>query len=374
MDVSESSKNRLAGFDFGGLVAVVALGGLLNIAFVYSYLDMMGRNDLFLDAVAGDNVTGYILALGAIFGVLAFLVFVLPSYFLILASDVERKFVSKKRLACLHKDLLSFCSIFIVLMVMAVLCAVWLDREIVIPVSFFVLLVLCGAVSLFWFKKRYFRPPLKLGERIGWGNYISHALGFCFMITFIVFLSSVYTYAVAMVVLELKSWDESVLSVIKAIGLSLLNMLATLIPAAFFFVSEGGKASMRFLSFSSGCVAFALILIFSVPKIMDVARYNVARIIGVNDDNVWVYKISDDSLKSVFSRHAVWKDSFDSNADELSAKLLYGVGGVKVLCPKDVGIDIRKEGYNKKDALGCVLINSEKVVKVGLLYGDENKG
>ncbi|MED5500092.1 MAG: hypothetical protein VX950_04505, partial [Pseudomonadota bacterium] len=102
--------------------------------------------------------------------------------------------------------------------------------------------------------------------------------------------------------------------------------------------------------------------------------YNVARIIGVNDDNVWVYKISDDSLKSVFSRHAVWKDSFDSNADELSAKLLYGVGGVKVLCPKDVGIDIRKEGYNKKDALGCVLINSEKVVKVGLLYGDENKG
>lgn len=33
MDVSESSKNRLAGFDFGGLVAVVALGGVVEHSF-----------------------------------------------------------------------------------------------------------------------------------------------------------------------------------------------------------------------------------------------------------------------------------------------------------------------------------------------------
>ncbi|MDI4636722.1 MULTISPECIES: hypothetical protein [Halomonadaceae] len=69
----QDGKRKYVKFDLGGIVAFSAFSGvIISIIFVYTYLKMMGRSDLFVDVVAGGNVTSYILALGSLFGFLAF--------------------------------------------------------------------------------------------------------------------------------------------------------------------------------------------------------------------------------------------------------------------------------------------------------------
>lgn len=360
----QHEKKKSINFDLGGLVAFFAFSGVIvSIIFVYTYLQMMGRSDLFVDVVAGGNVTSYILALGSLFGFLAFLVFVLPSYMLIVANDFSKTFVPNEKMSGLHVSLMFSCGAVIFLMVVAVVCAAYTKIDNLMNYSMSVLVVLCLALSYYWFKRRYYQPSLKSGERRGWKNYKLPALLFCLMLAFLIFYSSVYTYVVAKVVLELRSWEDNVGSLIMAFSLSTANMLATLIPAALYFVSFGNKTSKRMAAFSIGFFLFVAVLVFSVPKVMDVARYNVARVIGANDANIWVYKVVDKKIGAIFS-YSSWDGSYDAKSNELTAKLLYGMGGMKVLCPKDAEIDVRKESYVLEDSMNCVLVDHEKVVKV----------
>lgn len=362
IEASEGVERNSIGVDLGGLVALSALVGVMvSIFFVYKYLHMMGRGDLFIDAVAGDNASLYILALGALFGSLAFLVFVLPSCLLIMADDFARGFVSSCKRSGFHKSLLVCSTIIIVFMIIAVSVIASLKLDYTVNYTFSALGVMCLFVSHVWFKRKYFRP-LKLGEKPNWKNYTLPGFFFWLVIGFLIFSSSLYTYGVAMAVLTLRSWEDNMSSLFLAYALSLLNMIATLIPAMLYFVSNKNSRFKRMFAFSFGCILFVFVLIFSVPSITDVVRYNVARIIGANDKEVWVYKVSRD-MGGVFSGK-FWSKSYNANNNELNAKLLYGMGGVKVLCPEGTVIDVRNDNYHKEDTLKCILISSRKVVKI----------
>ncbi|MDI4636723.1 MULTISPECIES: hypothetical protein [Halomonadaceae] len=290
-----------------------------------------------------------------------------------MANDLSKAFVPKRKRGYLHVSLMISCCLVIFLMLAAVVCAAYSGVEDFVIYSMTASAVLCLVLSCCWFKRKYYRPSLVLGEKKGWRNYKLPAFFFCIMLAFLIFSSSLYTYFVAKVVLELRSWDDDVSSLVMAFFLSTANMLATLIPAALYFVSADNKASKRMAAFSIGFLLFVFCLVFSVPKVMDVARYNVARVIGANDSNTWVYKIIDQDLGVAFS-YPSWDGSYDAESNELSAKLLYGMGRMKVLCPKDAEIDLRKESYTPEDSMSCVLVDSEKVMKIKPLHNSDEVG
>lgn len=118
------------GLKLGNLLKIASIvGGTWSIWFVYSYLDMVGRSDVFVDALGAMSAVGYILAIGVLFGILALLSLLVPSYLLVLTHEEMKRFVIKPKHPLLARRLLYLASGGMAALIIAIFVVPFIEAE-----------------------------------------------------------------------------------------------------------------------------------------------------------------------------------------------------------------------------------------------------
>lgn len=361
---------------------------LLSVLFLYSYLDMVGRSDVFLDVLGAMSAVGYILAIGVLFGMLALLSLLVPSYLLVLTHEEIKRYVAKTKHAMLARRLLYLTSGGMAVLIIAIFSVSFIETEgdeqliktgeiIGIMALIFIVVFLLSIINPM-VKKRV-KITKNSSYKLSWWSYFWFKFFntiFMSMLSFTAFISAIF---VSVIVLKLNQWGEGIWPMLFAMSLVMLNMQATLLPAFFYLLSEGWKAPQKWIGAVLGTFMFLAILIMSTPLIVDSLQFNVAKSISLNDVRAWVYHVDDKRIQGVFSGSKWWnqkdtksKETNDESAEMANhyivAKLLYGMGGVKLLCPRNINFEIKRLETWRGQTSACILVDSSAVTKIGLYH------
>lgn len=375
------------GLELGNLLKIASIvGGTWSIWFVYSYLDMVGRSDVFVDALGAMSAVGYILAIGVLFGILALLSLLVPSYLLVLTHEEMKRFVIKPKHPLLARRLLYLASGGMAALIIAIFVVPFIEAEMsnqaINPGITIGLMALLFLITFFF---SISKPMVKPRKKIKKDGTYEFSCWDCFRLKasttilwgIISFAASISAIFVSIAVLKLNQWGEGIWPTFLAMSLVMVNMQATLLPAFFYLFSEDWKAPQKWIGAGLGTFLFITIIISSTPLIINTLTFNVAKGIAVNDARAWMYHIDTERLDGVFRGSAWWNEedtgpkqtkSVDKEPENqyIVAKLLYGMGGVKLLCPRSVDIEVSKLETLRERANDCILVDSSAVTKIGL--------
>ncbi|MCE7520983.1 hypothetical protein LZG37_22865 [Halomonas titanicae] len=378
------------GLKLSSLLKIASIIGgtssLWSVWFAYSYLDMVGRSDVFLDALGAISAVGYILSIGVLFGLLALLSLLVPSYLLVLAHEEMKRYVVEPKHQLLARRLLYLASGGMAFLIVTTFAVSFLEAEInkkIIRPGEIIGLMAFFFLILFFFSIT--KPLVKPRKRVMQDNTYKFSCWHCArlkasttillgLVSFAAFISGIF---VSVIVLKLNQWEEGIWSTFLAMSLVMVNMQATLLPALFYLLSEGWEAPQKWIGAGVGTFMFLAIIITTTPFIIDSLRFNVAKSIGVNDSRAWVYHVDNKNIKGIF-RSSEWWIPEDSeynqahNTEEetekkyIVAKLLYGMGGVKLVCPRNFDIVFKNIETWRENTSSCILVNSSTLTKIGL--------
>lgn len=386
----ENSLHQKQGLKLSNLLKIASIIGgtssLWSVWFIYSYLDMVGRADVFLDALGEMSAVGYILAIGVLFGMLALLSLLVPSYLLVLTHEEMKRYVVKTKHTLLARRLLYLASGGMAFLIVTIFAVSFLEAEInkqiIKPGEIIGFIALFFLITFFFaITKPLVKPRKKITQNgvhtLTYWNYFRLKASTTILfgtVSFTAFISGIF---VSVIVLKLNHWEEGFWFTILAMSLVMVNMQATLLPALFYLLSEGWEAPQKWIGAGVGTLMFLAIIITTTPFIIDSLRFNIAKSIGVNDSRPWIYHVDNKSTKSIF-RSPEWWAPEDSeynhahNTEEetekkyIVAKLLYGMGGVKLVCPRNFDIVFKNIETWRENTSSCVLVNSSTLTKIGL--------
>ncbi|MGE6608650.1 hypothetical protein ACQKE4_19395 [Halomonas sp. NPDC076908] len=353
--------------DLSGIVQFSALlGVVLHLTFIYFYFHLIGRTDLFIAALTENNSFIYLIAFGAIFGMLAVALFSIPSFILILSNHMFRTYIPSRK-EKKYKNFLLVSSVSIVIIFsLSLLLSIYFKIE--INDNFYSFLLLLSMFSFTYISlKKYIKKHIKEDEL---NNYNALKVNLERLIVsassgLFVLCASLYTIFVAKATLQLNAWDGSNYDTYKSIFYITTGVLATFIPAYFYFLPKDDEFKKKIQAGTFGLFMFSVILLSIIPATVGVAAFNVAGLLGINDSTNRVYYLPDTNSRRVFLDKA-WRAEEDkySNNEYIAAKQLYSAGGSVLLCNKDTVFKPEEVESLRTVAASCLMVDSSWLVKI----------
>ncbi|MGP8286230.1 hypothetical protein ACT3XE_07055, partial [Halomonas sp. AOP7-C1-8] len=316
--------------DLSGIVQFSALlGVVLHLIFIYFYFHLIGRTDLFIASLTENNSFVYLIAFGTIFGMVAFVLFSIPSFILILSNHMFRAYIPSGKEKKYKNFLLVSSVSFVIIISLSLLLSIYFKIEIGDNFYSCLSLLLISAFAYISLRK-YIKKHIKKDE-LKHHNTMKvnlERLGVSALSGFFVLCASLYTIFVAKATLQLSAWDGSNYDTYKSIFYITTGVLATFIPAFFYFLPNDNEFKKKIQAVTFGIFLFSVVLILIIPATAGVAAFNVAGLLGMNDSTNRVYYLPDINSRRVFL-DKTWRAKEDkySNDEYIVAKQLYSAGG-----------------------------------------------
>lgn len=352
--------------DLAGIVAVLLLvGAVAGGVFLYSYFNFMGRPDLFPDATEGGRSSFYILAMICIIGIIAVISLSIPSLMIILGRSFleNNMFWRKKRSVSGYFLLLNVISIFLFLSLVFLFS--YTPGEKNLSWLIFLYFMLSAACSFVLFKICGYKIKNRHNGYPSPCRKWLIIIGSVISLGVVVFTYGISSSSVMLIVLRLGGWGDSLLDYVCAFIMCFLSAVLALLPAAMYLSSRNGPMVLKSGFFVLGAIIFYVTFLTVFPQVGGASAYGAANLAKFNDDRVWEYLI-DKEIEDVFSE-AEWKVETGKSGIIVRARLMYGLGGVRVLCPPNVEVNVKKEEFSRDVTIECRLVSANQVNKRGLV-------
>lgn len=355
--------------DLSGIVQFSALlGVVLHLIFIYFYFHLIGRTDLFIAALTENNSFIYLIAFGAIFGMLAFALFSFPSFILIFSNHMFRAYIPTGKEKNYKNFLLTSSVSFVIFFSLTLLLSIYFGKEIN-DIFYSYLLLFLISISTYISLRKYIKKYIKHDELKNYNTLRVNVerLSISVLSSFFVLSASLYTVFVARATLQLNTWDGNNYDTYKSIFYITTGVLATFIPAYFYFLPKNDEFKKKIQAVTCGLFLFSVVLLLIIPATIGVAAFNVAGLLGINDSTNRVYYLPDINSRRVFLDKA-WRAKEDrySNDEYIVAKQLYSAGGSVLLCNKDTIFKPEKAENLRTVAASCLMVDSSWLIKIDI--------
>lgn len=321
-----------------GMAGLAWVGGVSGFLLLFVYLKVIGRSDVFLPSLELGPSLLFVVFMSGFFGFWLLASLIMPSYLVSMANDILGEVVKQEETGAKVTVWLAFAGVAVWTAI--VLSAFLLGHDSVyFPMaSLFFIIFLSSGRYIFFNKSRI--KPRGDGEN-KWryhGKIFTLWVAYALLITF----ASIISMLIAVLVINTHYLEggesEWYLSFVI-----IVNMLATLLPAFFYYFSENKGLKAKWIGVLLGVLLFIAILGMTSPSTVKWSFVKTLNIVGVSDYKVRNYYVAGSEYDSEMLNAEKWRVSnLGEKGFGIAAILLYRFGSVSLLCPPGFPVNDKK--------------------------------